>query len=155
MRELQRHEGHWLTERERNAGRLPDGLEYRLPTDAKWEYGCRGGSKESDCFWWGDELEDGEGRINISEIDFLPRREKPWPLRKDPWSDGFPFVSPVDQYGEKSRNGFGLADMCGGVWELVIDHFDLKGSQRLARRSRIALRGRGKRETSSPLAERK
>ena len=100
-------------------------------------------------------LEDGEGRINISEIDFLPRREKPWPLRKDPWSDGFPFVSPVDQYGEKSRNGFGLADMCGGVWELVIDHFDLKGSQRLARRSRIALRGRGKRETSSPLAERK
>jgi formylglycine-generating enzyme required for sulfatase activity len=117
----------WLTERERQAGRLPEGLEYRLPTEAEWEYACRGGSKESHYFWWGNELEEGEGRLNISAIDFLPGRKKSWPLGKAPWSDGFPFVSPVDHYGEKGRNGFGLADMCGGVWEFVIDHFDPKG----------------------------
>jgi formylglycine-generating enzyme required for sulfatase activity len=117
----------WLTEREGKAGRLPDGLEYRLPTEAEWEYGCRGGSTESRYFWWGNVLEDGEGRLNISAIDFLPGRTKTWPLAKAPWSDGFPFVSPVDHYGEKGRNGFGLADMCGGVWEFVIDHFDPKG----------------------------
>jgi len=117
----------WLTERERKAGRLPEGLEYRLPTEAEWEYGCRGGNKESLAFWWGNDLEQGEGRLNISAIDFLPGRKKTWPLAKAPWSDGFPFVSPVDQYGEKGRNGFGLADMCGGVWEFVIDHFDPKG----------------------------
>ena len=117
----------WLTDRERKAGRLLDGLEYRLPTEAEWEYGCRGGSKESLAFWWGNDLEQGEGRLNISAIDFLPGRKKTWPLAKAPWSDGFPFVSPVDQYGEKGRNGFGLADMCGGVWEFVIDHFDPKG----------------------------
>ena len=117
----------WLTQRERAAGRLPEGLEYRLPTEAEWEYACRGGRPRA-FFWWGNELEEGEGRLNISAIDFLPGRKKTWPLGKAPWSDGFPFVSPVDHYGEKGRNGFGLADMCGGVWELVLDHFDPQGA---------------------------
>ena len=116
----------WLTERERKAGRLPDGMEYRLPTEAEWEYACRGGRPRA-FFWWGNEIEEGQGRLNISAIDLLPGRSKTWPLAKAPWSDGFPFVSPVDHYGEKGRNGFGLADMCGGVWEFVIDHFDPKG----------------------------
>lgn len=117
----------WLTERERKAGRLPEGLEYRLPTEAEWAYACRGGSKESHYFWWGNDLRDGEGRLNISAVDFLPGRNKIWPLANAPWSDGFAFVSHVDQYGEKGRNGFGLADMCGGVWEIVLDDFDPKG----------------------------
>ncbi len=117
----------WLTTREREAGRLPSGLEFRLPTEAEWEYGCRGGSQESQYFWWGNEIEEGEGRLNISAIDFLPGRSKTWPLAKAPWSDGFAFVSPVDHYGAKGRNDFGLADMCGGVWEIVLDHFDPKG----------------------------
>ena len=117
----------WLTEKERKSGRLPKGLEYRLPTEAEWAYACRGGSKESTYFWWGNDFEDGEGRLNISAVDFLPGRDRIWPLANAPWSDGFAFVSPVDHYGEKGRNGFGLADMCGGVWEFVLDHFDPKG----------------------------
>ena len=117
----------WLTERERAAGRIGKDLEYRLPTETEWEYGCRGGSKESHAFWWGNELNDGEGRLNISAIDFLPDRKLTWPLGKAPWSDGYSFVSPVDHYGEKGRNGFGLADMCGGVWEVILDDFDPKG----------------------------
>lgn len=117
----------WLTEQERKAGRLPAGLEYRLPTETEWEYACRGGSQESHYFWWGNELSDGEGRFNISAIDFLPGRTRTWPLGKAPWSDGYAFVSPVDYLGEKGRNGFGLADMCGGVWEVILDDFDPKG----------------------------
>ncbi|MFN9718754.1 MAG: formylglycine-generating enzyme family protein [Planctomycetota bacterium] len=119
--------GAWLTARERRAGRLPDGYEYRLPTEAEWEYACRGGRKDSSYFWWGNELMDGEGRFNISAVDFLPDRKQKWPLSSAPWSDGFSFVSPVDYYGERGRNGFGMADMCGGVWEVVLDHFDPKG----------------------------
>lgn len=116
----------WLTDKERVAGRLPKGLVYRLPTEAEWEYACRGGL-ESTAFWWGDDLKDGQGRFNISAVDFLPGRDKIWPLANAPWSDGFSFVSPVDHYGEKGRNKFGMADMCGGVWEVVLDHFDPKG----------------------------
>ena len=114
----------WLTKKEKAAGRLPKGLVYRLPTEAEWEYACRGG-KEG-YFWWGNDLSEGEGRLNISGIDFLPGRNKTWPYNKVPWSDGFAFVSPVDFYGEKGRNGFGLADMLGNVWEFVLDDFDPK-----------------------------
>ena len=117
----------WLTKTERANGRLTEGLEYRLPTEAEWAYACRGGRRDSSYFWWGNSFEDGEGRLNISAVDFLPGRDKIWPLANAPWSDGFAFVSPVDHYGEKGRNGFGLADMCGGVWEFVLDHFDPKG----------------------------
>jgi sulfatase modifying factor 1 len=116
----------WLTERERAAGRLPEGLEYRLPTEAEWEYACRGGL-ESTYYWWGDDLSEGEGRLNISSVDFLPGRNKTWPLANVPWSDGFAFVSPVGHYGERGQNGFGLSDMLGNVWEIVLDHFDPKG----------------------------
>ena len=35
-------------------------------------------------------------------------------------------MSPVDHYGKKGRNGFGLADMCGNVWGYT-DHFDPTG----------------------------
>jgi len=117
----------WLTKKEQAAGSLPEGLVYRLPTEVEWAYACRGGRSDSSYFWWGNDLTAAKGRLNISGIDFLPGENHAWPGAKLPWSDGFAMVSPVDHYGERGRNGFGLADMCGGVWEFALDHFDPKG----------------------------
>ncbi|MCF6284463.1 MAG: formylglycine-generating enzyme family protein [Candidatus Hydrogenedentes bacterium] len=117
----------WLTKKEQDAGSLPDHLVYRLPTEAEWAYACRGGRSDSSYYWWGNDLSDAKGRLNISGMDFLPGEDYSWPRARLPWSDGFAMVSPVDHYGERGRNGFGLADMCGGVWEFVLDHFDPEG----------------------------
>ncbi len=117
----------WLTKRERAAKQLSKRQVYRLPTEAEWAYACRGGRRDSSSYWWGNDLNDAKGRLNISANDPLPGKNNPWPGVKLRWSDGFPMVSPVDYYGRRGRNGFGLADMCGGVWEFVTDHFDPAG----------------------------
>jgi len=98
----------WLTERERKAGRLTAGQGVRLPTEAEWEYACRAGTQTK--FWWGESSEDGKGRLN-----WLGNAK----------ADGFEFVAPVDSFGARGRNGFGLADMLGNVSEWCLDEFDM------------------------------
>lgn len=136
----------WLTEHEKEGGRLPEGLEYRLPSEAEWAYACRGGRKDSSYFWWGNDVMEGKGRLNVSSVDFLPGRDTIWPLANVPWSDGYAFMSPVDHYGKKGRNGFGLADMCGNVWEFTLDHFDRTGGH-----EELFYKDAEKRTVSSPV----
>jgi Sulfatase-modifying factor enzyme 1/Ankyrin repeats (many copies) len=83
-----------LTKLDREAGVLPDNWEYRLPTEAEWEYACRAGSSEprhgqpQDVAWHHDNAD-----------------EKPHAV------------------GQKTPNPWGFHDMLGNVWEWCQDWF--------------------------------
>jgi formylglycine-generating enzyme required for sulfatase activity len=93
----------WLTERERKAGGLAQGYTVRLPTEVEWEYACRAGTQTR--HWWGNT--DDEGRLNSAGK-----------------GDGYESVAPTGSFGERGRNGFGLADMLGNVAEWCLDNYD-------------------------------
>lgn len=77
----------------------------RLPTEAEWEHGARGGLV-GQPFPWGDELEPGgEHRMNVWQGTFPT---------EDTGADGWRGTCPVDAY---PPNGHGLHATTGNVWE--------------------------------------
>jgi formylglycine-generating enzyme required for sulfatase activity len=82
-----------MTERERAAGRLPSGYEYRLPTEAEWEYAARGGPKSKGFTY--------SGSNDVGDVAWYDRN-----------SD-----KKTHAVGQKKPNELGLCDMSGNVYE--------------------------------------
>ena len=73
------------------------GKQYRLPTEAEWEYACYGGSKTEYC-----------GSNDLDAVGWYGSNSGATP-------------HPV---GQKQPNGYGLPDMSGTVWEWMVNCFN-------------------------------
>lgn len=89
------------------------GVQFDLPTEAEWEFACRGG-----C---GDELYNGKSITNATTDESLD--DIAWYKNnydKDP--AGFS-KSAVHKVGQLQPNAFGLYDMLGNLWEFCLDYY--------------------------------
>jgi formylglycine-generating enzyme required for sulfatase activity len=87
----------------------------RLPTEAEFEWASRGGKLDS-WYWWGNELNPGgKFMANYWQGNFPA---------SDSAEDGISGRAEVCSY---PRNGFGLCDTAGNVWEWTQDWFNIKG----------------------------
>ncbi len=92
----------WLiTQRDRASGRISTNTVYRLPTEAEWEYACRGWT--STRFSYGDDPD----YTNLSNYAWY-------------WDNSGGTTHPV---GQKLPNPWGLHDMHGNVLEWCQDWF--------------------------------
>ena len=91
------------------------GIQYRLPTEAEWEYAARAGSKTAYCF--GDDP---------SELDRYAVHST---------TDGASVVA------SKQSNLFGLYDMHGNVWEWTIEQYSPTGFDSRGGRSFVGFDG--------------
>ncbi len=108
-----------ITEFEKAGGRLPENYEYRLPTEAEWEYACRAGTDT--IYYWGDTF-GVKGAEFANSLDIKANKVFKWKNGGDmALTDGFLVSSPVASY---KPNAFGLYDMSGNVWEWCYDWYN-------------------------------
>lgn len=98
-----------LTELGHQAGALPKEWEFRLPTEAQWEYACRAGTTTATSFG---------NSISSKQANFKGK----------PYNGGEPgpSLSKATKVGSYPANPWGLCDMHGNTCEWCRDWFHLK-----------------------------
>ncbi len=134
-----------LTEREGEAGRLPKGYEYRLPTEAEWEFACRAGSEATlptgEPFRIAPVRRGGSATF-VGSMDAVALEEIAWYGGNSSvgWDGRGPDTDNWERHGKRKRhpggraaqrsvygkraNAWGIRDMLGNVWEWCLDWFD-------------------------------
>ena len=95
-----------LTERGRQSGVLPTDWEFRLPTEAQWEYACRAGTTTATAF--GD-------RLSSAQANF---KGKPYNGARPG-----PSLGRAASVGRYPANAWGLHDMHGNTFEWCRDWY--------------------------------
>ena len=86
------------------AGNIPAGWAYVLPTEAQWEYACRAGT--TTAYYWGD-------TINASDAN---------------WNHGSD-ANQTENVGQYAANPWGFFDMHGNVWEWTTNAWGMYNSE--------------------------
>ena len=95
-----------LTQRARQSGALPSDWEFRLPTEAQWEYACRAGTTTATAFG---------NRLSSKQANF---RGKPYNGAEEG-----PSLKRAAAVGSYPANAWGLHDMHGNTFEWCRDWY--------------------------------
>jgi formylglycine-generating enzyme required for sulfatase activity len=95
-----------LTERARASRELPGNWEFRLPTEAQWEYACRAGTGTATSF--GDRLSSTQANFNGKAYNA---------------AKSGPSLQQATGVGSYPANPWGIHDMHGSVWEWCRDWY--------------------------------
>jgi formylglycine-generating enzyme required for sulfatase activity len=95
-----------LTQQARASGELPEGGEFRLPTEAQWDYACRAGTTTATAFG-----------------DKLSRKQANFQGKPYNGAEEGPSLKRAARVGSYPANAWGLHDMHGNAFEWCRDWY--------------------------------